>query len=378
MRPIRILSCLILPGLILAACSTTAAPTAGPVTPVPPTIAAPTAVAPAFISVRMIDEQNGWGITDTGVVRTDDGGLTWHNVTPSGITSLTFGTTFDFLDAQHGWVLVGGSASPLSGTLYRTVDGGASWSSFPVGFGSGDLAFLDSSNGWMMAGLGVAVGSEAVAIFQTTDGGQTWKQTYINDPNQPGAATSLPLGGLKDGLTPLDAKTAWVGGIIYTPGTVYVYQTQDGGQSWTQQTLPIPPGYDQAQFETIGPQFVSSQDAFMPVHITSQFGVMLATYATHDGGQHWQVMPTLIPNGGSMDFVSAQDGFVWDGTQFHVTHDGAKTWTIVSPDITFGDSFAFMDFINSTTGYVLTNDVTGTRHLYKSTDAGVNWTQVGQ
>ena len=41
-------------------------------------------------------------------------------------------------------------------------------------FSRGDLRFLDEDNGWMIADLGVGAGSNAVAIYQTTDGGARW------------------------------------------------------------------------------------------------------------------------------------------------------------------------------------------------------------
>ena len=369
--------------LILSACSkpVPATPTVPPtvtVTVAPPTLSAPVSSAPAFTTLRMTDAANGWAITDSGVVRTNDGGMTWHDVTPSSVTKLGFGTTYYFLDSNHGWVVSGDPTNPSGGTLYRTRDGGATWQSNAVDFSFGNLAFVSASNGWMMASLGVAVGSNAVAIFQTTDGGQTWKQTYINDPTQPNAASTLPLGGLKDGITPVDMKNAWVGGVVYTPGEVYLYQTQDGGQTWKLQSVPTPSGYDQAQFETVGPQFLTAQDAFMPVHISTQNGVMMAIYYSHDGGMNWALTPTMIPSGGSMNFVSANDGFVWNGSEFYVTHDGAKTWTTVSPGISFGDNFAGMDFVSTEIGFVLTNDVTGTRVLYKTTDGGATWTVIGK
>jgi len=369
--------------LILSACSkpVPATPTVLPmVTAIvaPPTLSAPVSSSPAFTTLRMIDPTNGWAITDNGVVRTNDGGITWHDVTPSGVAKLGFGTTYYFLDLDHGWVVSGDPSNPSAGTLYRTQDGGATWQSNAINFSFGNLVFVSPSNGWMMSSLDVGVGSNAVAILQTIDGGQTWKQTYANDPTQPNAASTLPHGGLKDGITAVDMKNAWVGGVVYAPGVVYLYQTQDGGQTWKQETVPIPSGYDQAQFETVGPQFLTAQDAFMPIHVSSQNGVMMAVYYSHDGGTNWALTPTMIPTGGSMNFVSASDGFVWNGMEFYVTHDGAKTWTTVSPGISFGDNFAGMDFVNTRIGFVLTNDVTGTRVLYKTTDGGVTWTVVGK
>jgi hypothetical protein len=75
------------------------------------------------------------------------------------------------------------------------------------------LTFLDVYNGWMLADLGVGAGSNMVAIFQTKDGGATWTQTYTNDPSAPDASASLPLGGLKADLVPLNKQTAWVTGV---------------------------------------------------------------------------------------------------------------------------------------------------------------------
>ena len=364
----------------LTACAPNVVPipvTQGP-TPLPPTSSAPVIAAPGLTTVRMVDANNGWGVTDTAVVRTEVGGVTWHQAGPSGVTSLGFTATSNFLDAQHGWILITDPKNPLAGTMYRTSDGGATWTSSSVPFGSGDLHFLDADKGWIMASLGAGAGSMGVAIFQTTDAGATWTQTYTNDPNQPNAATSLPLGGLKDGLTPLDMQNAFIGGVTYTTGAIYLYKTSDGGHSWSQVAVTVPVGYEQAEFETVGPTFVSARDAYLPVHASSQYGVMLAVYVSHDGGATWALTSKLIPQGGSMDFVSPSDGFVWNGTAFYVTHDGAQTWTTITPDIAFGDNFAGMDFVSATTGFVLTNDVTGVRRLYKTTNSGANWTQLGQ
>ena len=326
----------------------------------------------------MLDERNGWGISDTDILRTVDGGLTWYKVGPAKISALGYSVIAYFLNTQEGWVLVPDPTNMLVGTLYHTSNGGGTWNSFPAPFGGGVLHFLDPKQGWMMASLGAGAGSMGVAIYQSTDGGSTWTQNYSNDPNQAGAGDSLPLGGLKDGLTPFDMKTAWVGGITYTPGTIYLYQTQDSGHSWNLIPVPVPDGYDQAEVETIGPKFPALDSAYLPVTLTSQNGELLAIYSSHDGGKSWVLTPTLIPQGGSTDFVSAEDGFVWNGTNFYVTKDGAQTWKTVPPDVGFGDSFSGMDFVSPSIGFVLTSDASGLRGLYKTTDGGATWNVIGK
>lgn len=371
--------------VLLAACGTPnqvpVPVTQGP-TAVPPTAAAkinaPVVDSPGMVNIQMVDEKNGWGITDTQVVRTEDGGVTWYDVSMPQAPTLGYSAKGDFIDAMHGWVVVSNSQDPTTGALYRTEDGGATWKNFSTPFGYSDIKFLDANNGWVLATISAGAGSDAVAVFQTTDGGATWNKMFNNDPQAADSNDTLPLSGIKDGITPLDANNAWIGGVVYTPGVVYLYRTSDAGKTWALSPVTVPAGYEQAEFETVGPQFVSKLDAYLPVHVTTQNGVMIAVYVSHDGGANWAFTPTMIPNGGTMDFVSLTDGFVWNAASFYVTHDGAKTWTNVTPDVAFGDTFAGMDFVSPTTGFVLTGDANNVRHLYKTTDSGASWTKLGK
>src|SRR5215510_13187457 len=111
----------------------------------------PIVVPEAVSNLHMLDAQNGWMITDATVLRTQDGGSTWHDVTPPGAHALGFGTGASFLDSNRGWILIGDASDPVSkGILYHTTDGGIHWNSNTVPFGSGEIRFLDDLNAWMM------------------------------------------------------------------------------------------------------------------------------------------------------------------------------------------------------------------------------------
>jgi photosystem II stability/assembly factor-like uncharacterized protein len=261
--------------------------------------------------------------------------------------------------------------------LYRTTDGGLTWTISSTSFSSGDLSFIDVNNGWMLADLGVGAGSNTVAVFQTTDGGVTWNQTYTNDPNTPEAGDSLPLGGLKSDLVPLDMQTAWVTGVIYAPGSVYLYRTNDGGHNWSQVKIELPPGAENSELSIDRDQmrFVSASDGFLVLRLTGE-ATQTVVYTTSDGGSTWTLTPTLIPGAGSADFLSAQNVIIYNGEQFYVTWDAAQTWTTIAPNLAFGDSFAAMDFINPDTGWVVTLDLDRHRSLYRTVDGGATWLPV--
>ena len=346
-------------------------------TPSPPTIAAPVVASPGVTSLHMLTELDGWAISENAILRTTDGGSTWYNVSPQGVTEFGYGTANTFLSASQAWVMVADASDPAgSGLLYRTEDGGLNWTVYPVPFGGGDLAFINENDGWMMAYLGIAAGSMAVAIHHTDDGGATWTQTYTNDPNLADAGDSLPMGGIKNNLTPLDEQTAWVGGVIYAPETFYLFKTSDGGQSWSSQTIPVAPGMQGTEVAIDnGPIFTTQSDGILPVRFTGET-LRTGFYATHDGGMNWE-FSSFMPGAGTVDFVSPSDGFFWTGEQFFFTVDGAGTWTTLNPNILFGDSFAGMDFVNTNTGWVWTYDPTGQYGLFKTTDGGTTWFPMG-
>ena len=94
-------------------------------------------------------------------------------------------------------------------------------------------------------------------------------------------------------------QTAWVGGVIYSPGSVYLYRTDDGGQNWTPVSLELPEdaenfelGIDRDQMK-----FVSATDGFLVLRMSGD-STETAVYVTNDGGDTWTLTPTLLPEAG--------------------------------------------------------------------------------
>src|SRR6266508_530534 len=353
-------------------------PTPYPDTPALPAIDAPQVESPALVEIQFLNELDGWGVTETQIARTNDSGITWYNVTPPDLTETGSTVETFILDNQHAWVQKPDFNNfPNNGLLYRTTDGGLTWTISSTPFSGGDLSFTDVDNGWMLADLGVGAGSNGVAVFQTADGGATWTQTYTNDPNLPGAGDSLPLGGIKSDLIPLNMQTAWVSGVTYASGTVYLFRTDDGGHTWAQVTLELPAGAENFELDIDKDQlhFVSAMDGFLVVRMSGEAN-QTAVYTTNDAGNTWTLTPTLIPNAGASEFLSAQEAIVYNGEQFYVTRDAARTWSTVSPNVVFGDSFANMDFVDLNTGWVITLDSSNHRSLNRTNDGGATWTPV--
>lgn len=342
-------------------------------TPLPDEIDAPLIEKPDIINIEMMDEVFGWAVTEKQIVRTNDGGVTWYNVTPPGLTEAGYSVFTDFFDTSHAWLqVVDPNNYPNGGTLYRTSDGGMTWDEIETPFSAGDLEFVDADNGWMLADLGIGAGSMAVSVFQTKNGGETWSRVYTNDPNLDGAGESLPLGGIKVLLVPLDMKTAWIGGVVYSSGTAYLFRTDDGGATWSQQGMILPAEAQTSELTIEKIHFVSPSQGFLAIRLTS-VGLRTILYVTNDGGETWNLLPDVLPRSGFLEIPSAQEMVFYSNNQFHVTKDAGQTFETINPDVRFGDTVIDMSFVNTSTGWVITTSASNRRTLYKTTDGGQTW-----
>jgi photosystem II stability/assembly factor-like uncharacterized protein len=133
-------------------------------------------------TVHFIDQLNGWVAGANGVIfRTVDGGASWTSL-PSN-TSETIRGIF-FFDQNNGW------ACGDNGTILGTIDGGGSWQPQSSGATSqlNEIQFVSTSTGWVVG--------NSNQLFKTTDGGSSW----IPQTNQ---------GGAMKGLYMLDAFNGW-------------------------------------------------------------------------------------------------------------------------------------------------------------------------
>jgi photosystem II stability/assembly factor-like uncharacterized protein len=343
-------------------------------TPLPAEINAPIVDSPSIVSIVMLDEVYGWAFTETQVIRTNDGGVIWYDVTPPGVAQVAYSAYTEFLDAEHAWLQFGDPNNyPVGGTLYRTSDGGMTWSSTATPFSNGDMQFLDANNGWMMADLGAGAGSMIISVLKTTDGGATWTQAYTNDPNVNTAGDGVARSGLKQFITPLDMNTAWIGGVVYAPGSVYLFRTDDGGKTWFPINLALSEEVKSSDLLVDGMWFFSPSHGYMVLRIIGLDEIRTLIYETNDAGNTWDLAPAELPVGGNMEIVSDQEMVLYNNGQFYVTRDGAKSWNIVAPDVDFGESISSMSFANSNTGWVIVTDENSHRSLYKTTDGGSTW-----
>jgi len=339
--------------------------------------------SPVLIRVAFQDANDGWGISSVGsgsILRTVDGGLTWLNVTPPGLTGIGYSTGFSVLDINHVWVLVP-NPDFFTGTLYRTLDGGLTWTSYEAPFGGANLQFPDAITGFALADRGAGAGSQSVEMYQTSDAGASWLSVFNNDPNRPDSSTSLPLSGIKNGMTFLDTDTGWVTGTRPVEGEVYLFITHNGGVDWEQQTISLPAEYESYQFMPQAPIFFGI-DGFLPLMIYLSDSTAFTFYSTHNGGTTWTGDPTnvatMLPPG-HFAFADALHGWFWDGsTNLFVTIDGALTWSKNTTNLDLSDRMSHLEFVpgidGGFTGWALTGvDDSGHSQLYKTTDNGISW-----
>ena len=296
-----------------------------------------------------LDAQLAWVFAGYGgpAWRTQDGGQSWVSLEGSP----WWQDEIWFNDGQHGWKVNGeafGMSFPGYDidSFSTTQDGGQTWEAVipPTGGGFPFLAFPDERTAWVIwggkraamegwANLGVPI-----RVLTSFDGGMTWISRMLPLPAETFTVETeyegnyLGGGGNCTFISPVYSSTAIWKAALTCETRSWMYTSANQGKTWI--ISPMPAGlYADIQFinPTVGWLFVLDWD--------DRQGRL---YQTTDGGQSW----TLLKRTGWMDvefnFVDAQIGWAVACTEtlchnfdavfaLVKTSDGGQTWTILQP-----------------------------------------------
>ncbi len=146
---------------------------------------------------------------------------------PANVDGYWYSVTFR--TPQYG-ILIGG-VSTLSNRIYRTVDGGTSWTPVTISVpGSGERVYgtpaIDGTGIEVPVTLTKNNGDQQVSIYRSTDDGASFT-----------APSSPPL-AIPAAVSAGDVSAAILGRTVWVPARGRIYESSDGGQTWT--TIPSP------------------------------------------------------------------------------------------------------------------------------------------
>ncbi len=295
---------------------------------------------------------------------TTDGGSTWKDVTPpeqeAASNERKFAIGF-FQDARTAWVTYAintGNPVPTQAAVWRTSDGGATWqASQPLDltglteiYTPSDLQLVDGKSGWLLVHAGVGMNHDYVVLYRTADGGASWSR--VLDPYTDGGIQSC----VKTAMLFTDATDGWLTGDCNgVKAGVELWNTTDAGSTWKEVTLPAPAGapnlftdmnvacgsYDPVFFGNVMGHLSVRCSNFSSTQVSYSYYI----FTTQDGGSTWT--GATYP-GNALYFFSADTGWAL-AKKIQLTTDGGKTWTAIS-DVTWTPQ---MDFVSEKIGWAV-------------------------
>jgi photosystem II stability/assembly factor-like uncharacterized protein len=285
----------------------------------------------------------------------------WVNPLPTGDACYSV----SFVDSSNGWLIAGGT-----GITMHTSDGGTSWESQDSGVRDyfRTVFFIDHNHGWL-GGV-----NTYGLIMRTTDGGKIWAKSptpylgafhYVQffDQNNGyvAAERNYVLRTTDGGLSWINSfvSLSQIGGMFFfSPSAGFVvarglFRTTDSGLSWQQLS-----SFGLADLGDL--YFTDSLNGWF----ASQFN---GISRTTDGGVSWQPLTDRISLQ-SLSFPERGFGWAFGTAGIYASSDSGKTWNMQSnlPQITQGK------MLSRTLGYACG----GFGFVYRTTDGGKNWVEI--
>jgi photosystem II stability/assembly factor-like uncharacterized protein len=321
----------------------------------------------------------GWVLSAEKLLTTRDGGAHWRDITPAPREPPIELSNAHFLDPAHGWTGAVGGFGTKAVQTFRTADGGTTWRSSQVIVDEAlylTFDFLDPQHGWLV--VATQTGSGFISsgrLFQTADGGATWSEL---PPPPSGHAVRF-----------INLSTGWnVGGARFDQ----LYITRDGGHVWQQQNVPAPPAYADTSPAHDLPTLVDSRFGVLPVMFAD--GSVQLDFST-DGGTSWTIdaarAPLFIRRPPYAQYEAPVPAtFVGNGVMAVVLGTELKlhtvgAWTSIKPR---GFEFIYaIEFVNPRIGWAVSSRFTcagsgsasrcdSQQDLLRTVDGGRSWTTV--
>ncbi len=283
----------------------------------------PTGSTARFRGLAPVSRSVAWvSGTEGTVLRTDDGGRSWDDVSPGGDTVGLQFRDLEAFDSHRAVILSIGEGG--DSRIYRTSDGGHSWHKTFVN--DDPNAFYDCMDFWDdQHGLAMSDPVDGkFRILSTRNGGRSWS---VVDPAGMPAALPGEFGFAASGTCLVTAghRDAW----IATGGgaSTRVLHTTDRGQTWSAATTPIPSGAAAGIFSLAvrhGRELVAVGGDFTAPTVGTK-----ASAFSRDSGRHWRQGGDLGGyRSGSAWLPRTRSSVVAVGpTGSDLSRDGGRTWT---------------------------------------------------
>lgn len=145
----------------------------------------------------------------------------------------------------------------------------------------GYIGFSGAENGYLVLTSGVAMNHQALRIFLTSDGGETWIE--IESPYDQHISVLTGVGFAS-------AEIGFIGYRYYEDAGPDIWWTRDGGKTWGKLEVDLPANYQggQYRFTPLSPTFDGSNGVY-PIAITDHGDDIETTIYMYsdDGGLSW-------------------------------------------------------------------------------------------
>ncbi|GGH49363.1 hypothetical protein GCM10008014_13770 [Paenibacillus silvae] len=346
---------------------------------------------------QLINDNGGlaWGVTRNALrlYYTQDQGKTWTNISPSENVQFPanpkYGESIYFVDRMHGWIVREG----MGGTdtiVLRTNNGGVTWSlsSLSKTDKVTAISFVSPEKGWVLTTVDTGIGKQDKMLYFTHNGGTTWERMTSSDEKDKTTTGEISRRGYTTGMTFSDAKHGFLSAIEF--GTPKLYVTSDGGEQWR----TVSSFFDRSKFSGCGnfnlsaPQFFGreAKSAWMAMSCARGESTTFSGFFTADGGASWKLYSFSLDKQTGINrnlppvFLSPTEGWAMQKGIMYYTVDTGKTWKAYPESSVLKKIFedypeiVKLQMASPKLGWILVENTDAKRSLLLQTvDGGEHW-----